>query len=266
MNLAPLLVRHEGAAGAIEDEEPSQPSPPLRTNRRLQAQRDSSSRRVTSALVLPIVDMGATTNRDANGNPALSPVVWVALACAACCLGPLMAIAGVGTTLTGVALFVDPWFGVGVGAFVLGVVGYLFIKRLGRNVKSPEGSSSTTGTVCRLPPSDRAQRSADFRRLFENTLLDRTRDGHNVLWTLRATPVSERESHRLASLETRCCDGIQFDVRGEEDEIVWRITGPPAAAAVLDAFYELPVLVTTERANELWTALDRATCGGVTTR
>ncbi len=158
-----------------------------------------------------------------------------------------------------------PVLGIGTGAAAFGVIGYLFMKRAQPNLPSSEHPESTEA-VCRLPAADRAQRTSDFRRLFDHTLLERRRDGQDVVWRLRATELSERESHRLAALEARCCDGIRFDVKRHRNEVVWSIAGPPSAKAVLDAFYDLPVLVTTDRANELWAALDRASCGGATTR
>jgi len=116
-------------------------------------------------------------------------------------------------------------------------------------------------TVCRLPLSDRAQRTADFRALFADTLVNRVRLSDGVLWTLRANDTTETESRRLAALEARCCDGIRFDVAREGHELVWRISGPPSARATLDALYELPILVRSdESGNELWAALE---CRGV---
>jgi hypothetical protein len=68
--------------------------------------------------------------------------------------------------------------------------------------------------------------------------------------------------HRLAALEARCCDRIRFDVVRDDDQVVWRITGPASSQATLDAFYEVPNLVREDaRANELWAALDAAGCG-----
>ncbi len=117
-------------------------------------------------------------------------------------------------------------------------------------------------TVCRLPINDRAQRIADFRALFADTLVDRARVSDGVRWTLRALTTTETESHRLAALEARCCDGISFDVVRQGDQVVWQITGPASVKATLDAFYELPILVRDDaRANELWTTLDTAACG-----
>jgi hypothetical protein len=113
--------------------------------------------------------------------------------------------------------------------------------------------------ICRLPPGDRPQRTADFRALFDGTLLGRQRLGHGVRWTLRASDATEAQSRRLADLEARCCDGIRFDVERRGDQVIWAITGPPESAAALDAFYELPLLVRSDDgARALWDALDRA--------
>jgi hypothetical protein len=120
----------------------------------------------------------------------------------------------------------------------------------------------TEEPACRLPVIDRAQRTADFRALFDDMLVESARVRDGVRWTLRALGSTEAESHRLAELEARCCDGIRFDVVREGDHVVWRISGPPSAGAVLDVFYALPTLVQSEeRANELWSSLDAAACG-----
>ena len=65
---------------------------------------------------------------------------------------------------------------------------------------------------CSLPPADRAQRTADFRALFADAWISRTRTAIGVLWKLRATNATDAESRRLAALEARCCDGIRFDI------------------------------------------------------
>jgi hypothetical protein len=116
--------------------------------------------------------------------------------------------------------------------------------------------------VCRLAPADRTQRTADFRALFADAVVDRARIAGGVAWTLLPGAATEAESRRLAELETRCCDGIRFAVDRRRDRVVWAITGPPDAAAVLDAFYELPILVCSDDgARTLWDALDGAACG-----
>jgi hypothetical protein len=121
--------------------------------------------------------------------------------------------------------------------------------------------------VCRLPVADRAQRAADFRALLADSLVDRRRVADGVRWTLRGDSATEAESHRLAALEARCCDGVRFDVTREDDLVVWTISGPPSASRVLDAFHELPVVVMSDaRAHELWDTLDTAPCGASESR
>jgi len=119
-----------------------------------------------------------------------------------------------------------------------------------------------TDGICRLPPADRAQRTADFRALFNGTSTERARIAGGVRWALAAGASTEAESRRLAELETRCCDGIRFVVERLGNAVVWEITGPPASQATLDAFYELPMLVDSdEGARALWDALERGACG-----
>jgi hypothetical protein len=115
--------------------------------------------------------------------------------------------------------------------------------------------------VCRLPPADRAQRTADFRALFSDGIVERQRLSGGVRWTLRAASRAEEESHRLAALEERCCDGITFEIRRDGGLLHWNIAGPEAAAATLDVLFDLPVKVmSNEGADEVWRALDAAGC------
>lgn len=116
--------------------------------------------------------------------------------------------------------------------------------------------------ACRLPVSDRAQRTADFRALFADAFVDRARVPDGVRWALRTLPTTEADSRRLAALEARCCDDIRFDVVRNGDDVVWRISGPASAKATLDALYDLPVFISDDaKAGELWTVLDAAACG-----
>lgn len=137
-----------------------------------------------------------------------------------------------------------------------------------REARRSHGSSALhaaptrSAAACSLPTADRAQRTADFRALFANAFVDRARTMHGVRWLLRADERTEAESHRLAALEARCCDGIRFDVQRLGDRVLWDISGPATAHATLDTFYELPVAVRSdEAARALWAALDGAACG-----
>ena len=116
--------------------------------------------------------------------------------------------------------------------------------------------------ICRLPASDRTQRTADFRALFADAFIDHERTLDGVRWTLRAGAATEAESRRLADLEARCCDGVRFSVDRRGDRVVWEITGPGTAKPLLDAFYTLPILVRSDDgARQLWDTLDGGTCG-----
>jgi hypothetical protein len=117
------------------------------------------------------------------------------------------------------------------------------------------------------PAADRRQRTADFRALLADAFVDRARTAHGVRWLLRADERTEAESHRLAALEARCCDGLRFDVQRLGDRVLWDISGPGTARATLDAFYELPTLVRSDDgARALWEALDGAACGPPSSR
>lgn len=116
--------------------------------------------------------------------------------------------------------------------------------------------------VCRLPPSDRAQRTADFRALFSEGIVERQRSTRGVTWTLRVRPGIEEESRRLAALEERCCDGITFAIRRDGDLVHWDIAGPDAASATLDVLFELPTrIMSDDGAEAVWRTLDAAACG-----
>jgi hypothetical protein len=120
----------------------------------------------------------------------------------------------------------------------------------------------TEHIMCRLPPAERAQRTADFRALFSGGLVERQRASQSVRWTLRAAPGVEEESRRLAALEERCCDGITFEIRRDGDLLHWDIAGPKTAGATLDVLFDLPVKVMShEGADAIWRALDAAGCG-----
>lgn len=140
---------------------------------------------------------------------------------------------------------------------------------------------SPGASACSLPPADRPQRTRDFQALFAGAFVDRVRTPDGVAWRLLYSAATERESRRLADLECRCCDGITFDVRIEarpreqpeeqpeespgERFVVWEIRAPAdagaEAGALLDVFYEFPVLVKTdEGASAMWSRLDAHAC------
>lgn len=103
--------------------------------------------------------------------------------------------------------------------------------------------------------------------MFSDASIDRARTATGVRWRLRGTDATEAESRRLAALEARCCDGIQFEVVRRGADVVWEITGPLESSTTLDAFYDLPVLVRSDDgARALWDALDGAACGPPPTR
>lgn len=178
--------------------------------------------------------------------------------CAACCAAPLLGAAGLGTASLG-------WFAssgnVVAGLIGVGAVAAIVVGARKKEASSGETDSAAETTVCRLPPSDRPKRTADFRALFVDALVDRERLPNGVRWILKSDPGRLAESRRLAGLEERCCDGIRFDVSEQGNQIHWAITGPPSASPTLDALYDLPVSVQDdEQAARLWASLDAASC------
>jgi hypothetical protein len=192
--------------------------------------------------------------------------VGLTLACGLCCLAPLLAAAGFGTILAATAtILLHPPIEAILAAGG-GVVGVLLLvtrrTRLGGRRRLTGAYIVTDGIVCRLPPADRAQRTADFRALFSEGIVDRQRSSRGVMWALPARPGVEDESRRLAALEERCCDGITFEIRRDDDVVRWEIAGPEAAAATLDVLFDLPITITSdEGAEAVWRTLDAAACG-----
>ena len=92
--------------------------------------------------------------------------------------------------------------------------------------------------------------------MFSEGIVERQRSSRGVRWTLRARPGVDDESRRLAALEERCCDGIAFGIRQEGDVVHWDITGPEAAAATLDALFDLPLkIMSNDGAEAVWRTL-----------
>jgi hypothetical protein len=188
------------------------------------------------------------------------------VACAACCVLPLGMAAGIGTGTALAAFVVHPPVEaiLAVGFAAGGVLLFAIMRRERLKVTRAAvgGLTVTERIVCRLPPADRAQRTADFRALFSGGLVERQRTSESVRWTLRTAPGVEEESRRLAALEERCCDGITFEIRRDGDLLHWDIAGPTAAAATLDVLFDLPLKVmSNEGADAIWRALDAAGCG-----
>lgn len=185
----------------------------------------------------------------------LGPAGWVALACVGCCAAPFVTPFIAGSTLA------TMWAADLSVATILVAVGVLAFGAVIIN-KSSASHEAGAPTVCRLPLEERAQRTSEFRELFASREVARERSLHGVRWTFAADAGSEAESVRLAALEERCCDGIKIRIHREGEAVVWDITGPPTASSLLDTFYELPALITSDAgAEQLWSTLDAAACG-----
>lgn len=102
-----------------------------------------------------------------------------------------------------------------------------------------------TPVVCDMShaPDTPHQRLDEYARLFAAAFVGRERTATTVRWSLRAAPGIERWARDLAARENACCPFLANSVTVAGDLVVWAVTtvDDPAALAVLDMFYALPV-------------------------
>jgi hypothetical protein len=85
------------------------------------------------------------------------------------------------------------------------------------------------------------ERFADYRRLFERSLLGRERRGDGVV--LRFSADAREAVEDLVRREAACCPFVDYRVDERGDDIVWTTTNPRGDGdvdTILDALYELP--------------------------
>jgi hypothetical protein len=199
-------------------------------------------------------------------------VKWTAFAliggCAVCCAVPIFAavgLTGAVASFWAVLAYAEEWSLYAIaGIAVTGALIYLSQRRRestgGGRAKCEtscsvdqsccRSSANRTGgkvaATCSLPLDQLSERGKQFQALFANAFVRSERIGESVVWYLRKLPEIEMESRRLAALETTCCSALRFDVSVDEQHVVWRITGPTSARALLDLFGQLPMLVLTD--------------------
>jgi hypothetical protein len=61
-------------------------------------------------------------------------------------------------------------------------------------------------------------------------------------WWLRADPGIAEWARDLAARERACCAFLTIAVTEEGDRVLWEVSAEPAAQAVVDGFYGLPVI------------------------
>lgn len=204
-----------------------------------------------------------------NARPGMK---WTAFAliggCAVCCALPILtavSLTSAAASFWAILVCPEEWASFAIaGIAVGGTLIYLSLRRR----KSTAGGSANCETscsvdqsccgspanqtggkdaaTCSLPSHQLTGRGNDFRALFTNAFVRGERIGESVVWYLRNLPGIEMESRRLAALETTCCSALRFTFSVDEQHVVWRITGPASARALLDLFGRLPTLVQTD--------------------
>jgi hypothetical protein len=86
------------------------------------------------------------------------------------------------------------------------------------------------------------QQMDGYREAFEHLVRTERVPPNGLTWTFRAVPGLADRLRTLASNEYRCCSFFTFDVRASDsgNELLWTLSAPDDARAIVDAFAELP--------------------------
>jgi hypothetical protein len=87
-----------------------------------------------------------------------------------------------------------------------------------------------------------AERMDEYRRLFTQSLLGRSRTPDSIRFRFRADPGVEDWVRDLARREKACCAFFDFTVDADGHEVRWeaRVADDEAARQMLAGFYRLP--------------------------
>jgi hypothetical protein len=87
-----------------------------------------------------------------------------------------------------------------------------------------------------------AERMAEYRRLFAQSLVGRSRTGAGIRFRFRAGPGLADWVRDLARRENACCPFFRFTVKVSGNEVWWdaSVVDDDAARQVLAEFYRLP--------------------------
>jgi hypothetical protein len=99
-----------------------------------------------------------------------------------------------------------------------------------------------TDIVCTLTDDDARDRVDEYARLLAAAYTGRERTATGMIWTLRAAPGVAEWARDLAARERACCAFLTIAVTVADDRVQWEVTADPAAQAVVDGFYGLPVI------------------------
>jgi hypothetical protein len=98
-----------------------------------------------------------------------------------------------------------------------------------------------TDIVCTLTDDDARDRLAEYGRLFTAAYAGRERTIAGMRWWLRADPGIAEWARDLAARERACCAFLTIAVTEDGDRVRWEASAEPAAQAVVDGFYDLPL-------------------------
>jgi hypothetical protein len=108
-------------------------------------------------------------------------------------------------------------------------------------------TSDALALACSLAPGDYANRIAELRRLFTESLLDRRRDPHSLRLVLASGAARDEATRDLLRREQECCPFFTFAVRTRGDTVIVEVSVPEGAEACLD---DLERLATRAGADE----------------
>jgi hypothetical protein len=91
-----------------------------------------------------------------------------------------------------------------------------------------------------------AERTDEYRRLFRQSLIGRSRTGTGLRFRFRADPGLADWVRDLARREKQCCAFFDFTVQVSGGEVWWdaSVADDEAARRVLAEFYRLPIALT----------------------
>ena len=99
-----------------------------------------------------------------------------------------------------------------------------------------------TDIACALTDDDAQARFAEYARLFAAAYAGRERTDTGMRWSLRSEPGVADWARDLAARERACCGFLTISVTEAGDRVLWEVSADPAAQAVVDWFYGLPVI------------------------
>ena len=94
--------------------------------------------------------------------------------------------------------------------------------------------------ACTLADDDAQARFAEYARLFAAAYAGRERTATGMRWSLQ--PGVAQWARDLAARERACCAFLAITVTEVGDRVLWELSAEPAAQAVVDGFYDLPVI------------------------